>query len=70
VADLTGDGQPEIIINWGHLSKPFARTGACCGNTTRAITTNFRPSPVTVADVTGDGQMNIVTASPLAGFGF
>ncbi|MBX3060768.1 MAG: VCBS repeat-containing protein, partial [Anaerolineae bacterium] len=65
VADLTGDGQPEIIINWGHIIEALHSDGAVLW---RYLTNNnnlYRPSPVTVADVTGDGQMNIVTASAM-----
>ncbi|HRQ38150.1 MAG TPA: PKD domain-containing protein [Chloroflexota bacterium] len=65
VADLTGDGQPEIIINWGHVVEALHSDGSVLW---RYLTNNnnlYRPSPITVADVTGDGQMNVVTASAM-----
>lgn len=69
VADLTGDGQPEIIINWGHLVEAIRADGTLLWQHDTGRTNLFRPSPITVADVTGDGQMNIVTASAIsAGF--
>jgi hypothetical protein len=69
VADITGDGQPEIIINWGHRVEASQQTAPCFGPTTRATTPSYRPSPITVADVTGDGEVNIITASAInAGF--
>ena len=66
VADLTGDGQPEIIINWGHLVEAIRADGTSLWRYETNQTNFFRPSPVTVADVTGDGQMNIVTASAIS----
>ncbi|MFO7541034.1 MAG: PKD domain-containing protein [Chloroflexota bacterium] len=69
VADLTGDGQPEIIINWGHLIEALRDDGTVLWRYHTNNTNLFRPSAITVADVTGDGQMNIVTASAIsAGF--
>lgn len=69
IADLTGDGQPEIIINWGHLIEALRDDGTVLWRYHTNNTNLFRPSAITVADVTGDGQMNIVTASAIsAGF--
>ncbi|MFO7537778.1 MAG: FG-GAP-like repeat-containing protein, partial [Chloroflexota bacterium] len=69
VADITGDGQPEIIINWGHRVEALTADGALLWSYDTQDTNRYRPSPVTVADVTGDGQMNLVTASAVhAGF--
>ena len=69
VADLTGDGQPEIIINWGHRVEALQADGSLLWSYYTGSDSHFRPSPITVADVTGDGQPNIVTASAVnAGF--
>jgi PKD repeat protein/uncharacterized membrane protein len=68
VADLTGDGEPEIIINWGTQVEAIKADGSLLWNFNPGITTLFRPSPVTVADVTGDGEVNLITASAVSGF--
>ncbi|MBK8989256.1 MAG: VCBS repeat-containing protein, partial [Chloroflexi bacterium] len=69
VADLTGDGQPEIIINWGHRVEALNADGSLLWSYYTGSDSHFRPSPITIADVTGDGQPNIVTASAInAGF--
>ncbi len=69
VADLTGDGQPEIIINWGHVIEAFRADGSRLWSYETGDTNHFRPSPITVADVTGDGEINLITASAInAGF--
>jgi uncharacterized membrane protein len=69
VADITGDGQPEIIINWGVFIEAIRADGSLLWQYNTGNNAHFRPSPVTVADVTGDGQMNLITASAIAGFG-
>ena len=66
VADLTGDGQPEIIINWGPVVEAIRADGSLLWRYEPGQAGLFRPSPVTVADVNGDGQMNIVTASAIS----
>ncbi len=63
VADLTGDGRPEIIINWGHVIEALRDDGSVLWRYETNRTDLYRPSPITVADVTGDGQVNLVTAS-------
>jgi len=63
VADLTGDGRPEIIINWGHVVEALRDDGSVLWRYETNRNDLFRPSPITVADVTGDGQVNLVTAS-------
>ena len=63
VADLTGDGRPEIIINWGHVVEALRDDGSVLWRYETGRNNLFRPSPITVADVTGDGQLNLVTAS-------
>ena len=69
VADLTGDGRPEIIINWGHIIEAFRYDGTSLWRYHTNDTRLYRPSAITVADVTGDGEVNIVTASAIsAGF--
>jgi uncharacterized membrane protein len=69
VADLTGDGQPEIIINWGHRVEALRADGSLLWSYYTGSDSHYRPSPITVADVTGDGQVNIITASAInAGF--
>jgi len=66
VADITGDGQPEIIINWGVFVEAFSADGSLLWQYDTGNTNLFRPSPITVADTTGDGQPNIVTASAVS----
>lgn len=65
VADLDDDGRPEIIINWGHVIEALRDDGTLLWRYPTNRTDLYRPSPVTVADVTGDGQVNIVTASAI-----
>ncbi|MBI1297674.1 hypothetical protein GC175_22280 [bacterium] len=66
VADLTGDGNPEIIINWGHRVEAFRANGSLLWSYYTGSDNHFRPSPITVADVTGDGEINVVTASAIS----
>jgi uncharacterized membrane protein len=69
VADITGDGQPEIIINWGHRIEALTADGSLLWSYYTGSDNHYRPSPITVADTTGDGQMNLITASAVsAGF--
>jgi hypothetical protein len=69
VADITGDGAPEIIINWGHRIEVLRANGTLLWSYYTGSNDHYRPSPISVADVTGDGEMNIVTASAInAGF--
>ncbi|HSM57591.1 MAG TPA: PKD domain-containing protein [Candidatus Sulfomarinibacteraceae bacterium] len=63
VADITGDGAPEIIVNWGHYIDALKADGDRLWSYYTGNTSHWRPSPVTVADVTGDGEMNLITAS-------
>jgi uncharacterized membrane protein len=63
VADLSGDGQPEIIINWGPRIEAIKADGSLYWSYYTEDDRHFRPSPVTVADVTGDGEINLITAS-------
>src|SRR6056297_1032010 len=65
VADLDADGRPEIIINWGHVIEALQDDGALLWRYESGRTELYRPSPITVADVTGDGQPNLVTASAI-----
>ena len=67
VADLTGDGRPEIMINWGHVVEVLRDDGTLLWRYETNRTDLFRPSPITVADVTGDGQVNLITASAVSG---
>jgi hypothetical protein len=65
VADITGDGQPEIIINWGVFIEALRADGSLLWQYDTGNNFHYRPSPITVADTTGDGQMNLVTASAI-----
>ena len=65
VADITGDGHPDII-----LSRPIANTAAIlagdgAGGFADAVVlpTGIGPSPLTIADATGDGHPDIVTGN-------
>ena len=69
VADLNDDGRPEIIINWGHIVDAIQDDGTVLWRYRTNNNSLYRPSAVTVADVTGDGQLDVVTASAIsAGF--
>ena len=65
IADLNGDGRPEIVVNWGHLVEAIQDDGTLLWRYETNRTDLYRPSPVTIADVTGDGRMNVVTASAI-----
>jgi transglutaminase-like putative cysteine protease len=67
VADLNEDGRPEIIINWGHIVDAFQDEGTLLWRYRTNANNLFRPSAITVADVDGDGEMNVVTASAVSG---
>jgi uncharacterized membrane protein len=69
LADLNDDGRPEIIINWGHIVDAFQDDGTLLWRHRTNNTSLYRPSAVTVADVDGDGRVNVITASAInAGF--
>ena len=65
VADLDEDGRAEVIINWGHVVEALTDDGMLLWRYPTGRSDLYRPSPVTVADVTGDGQPNLVTASAI-----
>nr|WP_240955907.1 putative Ig domain-containing protein [Wenzhouxiangella sp. XN79A] len=65
VADLDEDGRAEVIINWGHVIEALTDDGTLLWRYPTNRTDLYRPSPVTVADVTGDGEPNLVTASAI-----
>ncbi|AKS41591.1 putative Ig domain-containing protein [Wenzhouxiangella marina] len=65
IADLDGDGGAEVIVNWGHVVEALEDDGTLLWRYPTGRTDLYRPSPVTVADVTGDGQPNLVTASAI-----
>jgi len=67
VADITDDGQPEIIMNWGVFVEALDANGGLLWKYDTGRNNHFRPSPVTIADTTGDGELNIVTASARGG---
>jgi len=66
IADLDGDGRAEVIINWGHVIEALEDDGTLLWRYETGRTDLYRPSPVTVADVTGDGQVDLVTASAIS----
>ncbi|MEZ4637178.1 MAG: VCBS repeat-containing protein [Caldilineaceae bacterium] len=66
VADLTGDGNPEIIINWGPRIEALRADGSVLWSYYTGNDDHYRPSPITVADVTGDGEVNVITASAIS----
>ncbi len=57
IADLDGDGQPEVIVDSQVLD---GKTGA-----TEAVFTPPMEGTFAVADVTGDGQLNIVSSTQI-----
>ncbi len=57
-----GDDGPEVIINWGPYVDVLDEDGALLWNYNLGYD-YFRPSPVTIADVDGDGEIEILTAS-------
>ena len=65
IADLDGDGSAEVLINWGHVIEALEDNGDLLWRYPTNRTDLYRPSPVTVADVTGNGQPNLVTASAI-----
>mgnify|MGYP006273400635 FL=1 len=65
IADLDGDGRGEVILNWGHVIEALEDDGTLLWRYETGRTDLYRPSPVTVADVTGDGLPNVVTASAI-----
>lgn len=67
VADLDGDGSPEIIINWGPRIEALTAGGDLLWSSYMGSDSYYYPSPVTVGDATGDGQVNIITASAIHG---
>lgn len=66
IADLDGDGRGEVLINWGHVVEALEDDGTLLWRYETGRTDLYRPSPVTVADVTGDGLPNVVTASAIS----
>lgn len=65
VVDLDGDGRAEVVINWGHVVEALEEDGTLLWRYPTNRIDLYRPSPVTAADVTGDGQPNLVTASAI-----
>src|SRR5690606_19667299 len=69
VADINGDGLPEIIVNWGSFVEALNPDGTVLWRYDANDNDLYRPSGITIADVTGDGQVEIITASAVnAGF--
>ncbi len=58
-----GDDGPEIVINWGHYVDVLDADGTFLWNYYLGDDNYRRPSPVTVADVDGDNEIEILTAS-------
>jgi hypothetical protein len=63
IVDLDGDGRPEIVMNWGHVIEALQDDGSLLWRYQTGQTNLYRPSGVTAADVTGDGSVNLITAS-------
>lgn len=67
IADLDGDGRAEVIINWGHVVEALQDDGSLLWRYPTGRNDLFKPSAVTIADVTGDGKPNVITASARSG---
>jgi uncharacterized membrane protein len=59
-----GDDGPEVIINWGSYVDVLDEDGSLLWNYALGPS-YYRPSPITIADVDGDGEIEILTASAL-----
>ena len=59
-----GDDGPEVIINWGSYVDVLDADGTVLWNYALGYD-YYRPSPVTVADVDGDGEIELLTAGAL-----
>jgi hypothetical protein len=69
VADLTGDGKPDIIATDGYGGHVSVLSGNGDGTfqtpqARRAIATGVSYPSVTTADVTGDGKLDLLLANP------
>ncbi|MCB9418991.1 MAG: hypothetical protein H6667_04265 [Ardenticatenaceae bacterium] len=58
-----GDDGPEIVINWGHYIDVLDADGSFLWNYYTGDDNHRRPSPITVADLDGDNEIEILTAS-------
>lgn len=58
-----GDDGPEVVVNWGHYIDVFDADGTFLWNYYMDSDFYRRPSPITVADVDGDNEIEILTAS-------
>jgi uncharacterized membrane protein len=59
-----GDDGPEVIINWGPVVDVLDEDGTLLWNYDFGYS-YWAPSPITIADVDGDGEIEILTASAL-----
>lgn len=59
-----GDDGPEIVINWGPTIEVLDADGSHLWDYSLGYN-YYRPSHVTIADVDGDGEIEILTASAL-----
>ena len=58
-----GDDGPEVVINWGHYIDVLDDDGSLLWNFYTGEDSFRRPSPITVADVDGDNEIELLTAS-------
>ena len=68
VADIDGkqpggDDGPEVVINWGHYIDVLDADGTFLWHYNTNNNNYRRPSPITIADVDGDNEIEILTAS-------
>jgi uncharacterized membrane protein len=57
-----GDAGPEVVINWGSYVDVLDEDGSLLWNYSLGYD-YYRPSPITIADVDGDGEIELLTAS-------
>lgn len=60
-----GDDGPEVVINWGAYVDVLDADGSFLWNYYLGSDFYRRPSPITVADVDGDNEIELLTASAL-----
>ncbi len=68
VADITGDGHPDIVASRPNANSATLLAGDGAGGFAAAVDlpTSVGPAPIAIADVTGDGHLDVLTANAVA----